>query len=228
MTHTHRSGVAGVGAAVLVLFGGGLWVACAPGSLPCEKQEWKMACAEQPGGGAGSGGSSGSGGGGGGSGGSSGSGGSTGGSGGSGAGGSGGGSGGPVTAQTVVQNCSMFDTLGKMDMFFEMRCGVDMACHAPNAPWTDFKTGSAFMRLLDTKPKIACTNGKLLDKANWQNSVLLFKVKNPGMCPPGTGTTLPGLMPPAETAQAINPKQPQLSAAEVACVEGFIKAATGN
>ena len=204
MKQNHQFRVAGVGTAIgAVMLGGLLFAACAPGKLPCEKDEWKEVCAlpdDRPSG--------------------------QGGSGGGGGGGGSGGSGGDVMAAGLNDNtaieCADFPTLKKMDDWFGMRCGVNTSCHATGAPWSDLKKEKVWERLstaggLEEKAKVSCAGGKLIDTETWSNSVIYAKSKMPVVCPSG-GT--PGLqMPPA----ALPPMMAPLSAGEIACLESFLK-----
>lgn len=209
MKDTHQIRVAGVGTAIGAVIFGALIASCAPGKLPCDKDEqWRMVCdAEDVGQG-------GSGGGGGGQGGASGMGG--------GPSGMGGAPSGEVTAATEI-DCAAYPTVGKMDDFFAMRCGVNATCHQNPVPWSDFKSADVFKRMLDIAPKASCTGGgKLIDKANWANSVVLLKTKTPVMCPPGA--TTPGtIMPPPNLPPMMDP----LSPAELTCLENFVKKVAG-
>jgi hypothetical protein len=216
MTHTQRRGVAGVGVAVGVI--GSLFLACAPGELPCGKAEWQTVCAERPAGGAGGSGA--------------GAGGSTGGSGG-GAGGTGGSSAFVATANTMVKDCAMFNTVGQADMFFKMRCGVEGGtCHvkAYDMIWQDFQSADVWNRFTKDptaqngprKAKAACVGGKLVDQDNWENSVLWAKTKSPVVCPPGTNV-IGVTMPPGNMMPMMNP----LTDPEKKCIEGFLKALAG-
>lgn len=192
---------------------------CKPGTI-CENDEYAELCAN-PQGGSGGGGSGGGGSGGGGSGG--------GGSGGGGSGGGGSGGGNPVNSNTAVADCpTEFNTLGKMDNFFAMRCGPDgSSCHLPafDVAWRDFKSADVWMRMSNPTTKTTvCAGSRIIDTRNWNNSLMLAKVKDPTTCPSGS-TGQAGLrMPPAN----MPPMMAVLSAAELKCLESFVRTATGN
>ena len=184
---------------------------CQPGTL-CDKEEYQEQCANPRGGSGGTGG------------------------GGSGGGGMGGNRDGGmettmkvVTRDTPVADCpTEYDTVGKMDNFFAMRCGPDgSTCHTPAlaTAWKDFKTADVWMRMREeTVRPTVCTGSRIIDTRNWANSLMLFKVKDPVACPPGS-TGQAGLrMPPAN----MPPMMDALSAAEIRCLESYLRAATGN
>jgi hypothetical protein len=202
------------GAAVLVV---GVWVlaACQAGELPCTKDdEWKAICAGSKASGGTGGGAAGSGGGGGG------------GSGGAmaDAGGTGGKPAGTLSKDTPIANCAAYPTVGKMDDFFSMRCGVNATCHGAGAPWTAMAGADVWMALKDAMPKIDCRMDKVVDSGDWAKSLVWVKTRSPG--PPACPT--PGgvagvLMPPAD----LPPKMPVLTADENTCLQGFLKAIAG-
>jgi hypothetical protein len=202
MKDTHQIRVAGVGTAIgAVIFGALLSSSCAPGKLPCDKDEAWMAVCNEPGEGQG-----GNGGGGGGMGGAP-----------SGMGGQAGG----ITAETVVMGCDAFNTVGKMDQFFAMRCGPEggATCHPTTMTiWQDMKSPEVWKRLADKPSKYACAGGKLIDIENWENSVVWRKVKAPVMCPSGG---MPFNVMPDKT---MPPMPDVLKADELACLEGYLKA----
>jgi hypothetical protein len=210
----------GVGLAVLASAAAAIVIAsCKPGTI-CDKPDYEELCANpQLGGTSGSVDSGGGGSGG------------RGGTGGGGSGGTGGGgSTGTVGPDTPVANCAQYNTLGKMDTFFAMRCGQDGLCHTGGGAnaWSDLKTAPVFMRMLNTAPKFVCKTQKMIDPADWQKSVILLKTQQEmPKCADGTaaGATT---MPPPESAQAgVAMKQAPLSAAEKTCIENFLRAATG-
>jgi len=143
-----------------------------------------------------------------------------------------------VNAATQVVDCPGYNTLGKMDLFFAMRCGGDALCHSAAIPWTDLKSPDVWRRMLDAWPRAACIGGapdvraKIIDRANWRNSVLLTKSQDPPACPSGTLPTSGQVgwpMPPSEENQGnLVPRQPPLTAEERLCIENFVRAATGN
>jgi hypothetical protein len=187
---------------------------CQPGKL-CDKDEYQELCENPQLGGTGGGGSGG---------------------GGTGGGGSGGNRDGGgmemlkvVTRDTPVADCpNEFNTVGKMDAFFKMRCGPDGSnCHTPAfaIAWRDFNTADVWMRMADPATKTAaCAGSRIIDNRNWASSLMLAKVKDPVACPPGS-TGAAGLrMPPPGMVPMMNP----LSADELKCLENFVRAATGN
>ncbi len=140
-----------------------------------------------------------------------------------------------VNAMTVVKNCAAYPTLGKMDGFFKMRCGVGVgaSCHGSIAAGTQF---AEVWKLIDKEPKVACDKAKtkLIDKANPQDSFILHKVKamadtkgKIGACPPGGGGDPGTFMPPPMGAPSYVAGT-ELSMDEVACIESFVKAAAGK
>jgi hypothetical protein len=192
----------------------GVWLlaGCQAGELPCTKdEEWKAICAgSKASGGSGGGGTA------------------TGGSGGGGAQGDAGGTGGmpaaTVNKDTPIANCSKYPTLGKMDDFFAMRCGVAVNCHNAMAPWTNMALTDSWMVLKDAVPKIDCKSDKIVDSTTWSKSLVWVKTRKPG--PPACPTTggIPGtIMPPPE----MMPKMDLLTADEDACLQGFLKAIAG-
>jgi hypothetical protein len=204
MTDTHQIRVAGVGTAIgAVIFGALLASSCAPGKLPCDKDdEWRAVCAIP---GEGQGGN----GGGGGMGGAPGMGGAT----------------GAVSAATTI-DCAAFPTLGDMDQFFSARCGLDNACHneVGGLAWKDLKKPGVWERMQMPTATFICAPGKLIDKADWTKSVLWTATRSPKTtCPTGM---IARLMPPQEGAN-ITPPQPILTAQENTCLENFLKAIAG-
>jgi hypothetical protein len=140
----------------------------------------------------------------------------------------------PAGANTAMR-CPTLDDLGKMDTFFAQRCGVDALCHGAGSPWTDLQSPEVFKRLLDARSRAACnvvgSDAKIIDKANWENSVLLVKTRETPVCPPGTMPSFgPGfpMPPPLRLQDALMPTQPPLTADERLCIESFVRAATGN
>ncbi len=135
--------------------------------------------------------------------------------------------GGAVNAATPVANCAQWPTLGDMDKFFAMRCGVNTTCHATGAVWTDMQKTGMWQRLItdaSSNAKVSCAGSKLANGGNWRDSVLWLKVQSPATCPGGTGAA--GLsMPPQMTYE---PKMAALNQAELNCLEGFLKAVTGK
>jgi hypothetical protein len=221
---SRRVRLVGGGAAFLFAAASGAgWLACQPGALDCAEEPGDCSEYRPAGVTAGGGGASGSGGTG--RGGSSGSGGAMGGS--SGSGGAAGSAGPTVTpmATTMVKACPKFATLKAADDFFKMRCGINAGCHATGAPWSDFSMPDVWMRMADAKPKFACTMGKMIDKANPANSLMLIKAKNMmPKCPAGTGSNEGTVMPPPGNVE----KQPALTVEEVTCIENFVMAASGR
>jgi hypothetical protein len=209
MKHASQQRTAGGGMAVGVLiFGSVFWLSCQPGELPCDQDQWQAICAGQTAGGAG---------------------------------GSttpppaaapGGGGAAPpsaappaaVTATTAVMDCAMWPTLGDMDKFFLMRCGVSASCHGTGALWTDMQKQGVWERFKTDKAKVSCMGSQLANPTSWSDSVIWRKTQSPAMCPGGSGSA--GLtMPPQMTYE---PKMPALSQAELKCLEGFLKAISGG
>jgi hypothetical protein len=187
---------------------------CQPGKL-CDKEEYTELCDNPQLGGTGGGGTGG------------------GGTGGGGAGGNRDGGGmealKTVTRDTPVADCpTEFNTVGKMDNFFAMRCGPDgSSCHLPafDIAWRDFKSADVWMRMAaDTTRTTVCAGSRIIDNRNWANSLMLAKVKDPVACPPGSTGNAGLRMPPANMAPMMDP----LSPAELKCLENFVRAATGN
>jgi hypothetical protein len=74
------------------------------------------------------------------------------------------------------------------------------------------------------KTKISCTGGSLVNADNWRDSVLWMKTQSPASCPPGAAN--PGLTMPPQ--MGYTPMMPSLNADEIGCLEGFLKAITGE
>jgi hypothetical protein len=212
MKKAPRKRVAGIGTAMgAVIFLGSMGLGCQPGTLPCDKPEWKSICESDGGGVTSSGGSSGSGG-------------TTGGMGGS--SGSGGGSGTPdaggggVTAATPIMNCSDFKTVGDMDKFFGMRCGEGATCHPTTAAATfgDLKSPDVFKRIV-TKSSLTCTGVKLADTSDYTKGLIWAKTEAMPKCPGGTS---------AAGAQMPSMPMMPLSATEKTCLENYLKALAGK
>ena len=187
---------------------------CQPGTLPCDKDpEWAAICKGDAsvtggGGGSGSGGSSGSGGG-------------T-----QNSGGSGGGGGGTTAkADTPLDNCSKYKTVGGMDEFFAMRCATSGSCHdaAGGGAWTNFKMPDVWMRLKDAPAKFSCKGDPIIDTKAWDKSAAWRKTRMPApvMCA-GTGLGMSVMPPPL-----IEPKMMELTSEENACLESFLKKMAG-
>jgi hypothetical protein len=205
------------GSAGVLVVAGLLLATCQAGELPCTKDdEWKAICAGSKASGGSGGGSGGSGG-------------STGGAGGSpsDAGGTGGKPAtGALTKDTPIPNCSMYPTLGKMDDFFAMRCGVANGCHneVGGSAWSNLKVTDAWMTLKNVTAKFSCKDDKLIDGTTWDKSVIWRKTRTPGppMCA-GSGLTM-SIMPPP----LLDPKMDALSADESTCLQNFLKAIAGT
>jgi hypothetical protein len=208
MKHASQQRTAGVGTVVgAVIFGSVLWLSCQPGELPCDSSpQWQEACAQMAG-----------------------------------APGTpppGAAPGGPpamsppppppVNAATPVMNCAQWPTVGDMDKFFAMRCGVNSICHGTNTVWTDMQKTGMWQRVIATdmnsKAKVSCAGGPLANGANWRESVLWTKVQSPATCPGGSG--VPGATMPPQ--MMYEPKMPLLNQSELNCLEGFLKAVTGK
>jgi hypothetical protein len=119
-------------------------------------------------------------------------------------------------------NCQQWPTLGDMDKFFANRCGVNATCHASGAPWTDMQKQGVWERFKTAgtdKAKFSCMGGQLVNTANWRESVIWTKTQTPATCAGGgtAGVTMP-------PQAGFEPKMPVLSAAELTCLEGFLKA----
>ncbi len=210
MNKAPQKRVAGVGTAVgAVIVGSILWIGCAPGALPCSKnQEWMDICKNVDGGGSAEGGTGGgnpaTGGGGGNA---------TGGSGGGGGGmGGGGGGGGGVTASTTVPNCDAYKTAKDMDKFFTMRCASPAGCH-DTAVAGNYKVENLWMVLPTMNAKSSCRESPLVDTADHAKSLLWLKVQDMPKCPNGSSG---GLKMPFGTQMA-------LSDSEKTCLENFLK-----
>ena len=209
MMHASQQRKAGVGMAAVgaLVLGSAFGLSCQPGDLPCDQSsEWRTLCDQAAGG-----------------------------TGGTAAptppatGGTGGSvamppAPGVVSAATAVMGCAQFDTVGKMDAFFAMRCGVSNLCHGAGTAWTSMPAQNAFEKFKTAKAAVSCSGGPLANAANWRESVLWTKTQTPAGCPPGSSS--PGLtMPPQMTFE---PKMAVLTAPEMACLEGYLKAITGN
>ena len=177
-----------------------VWLSCQPGELPCDDPAWQAVCNERSGGTGGTGGSMPMG---------------------------GTGGGGP-NAATAVANCSKWPTVGDMDKFFAMRCSAGASCHVTtSAPiWSDMQTAEVWRRLKDKKPITSCNGGKLISSTNWQESVIWAKVQ-PGTpaCPPGVSGS-PGITMPPQAG--FEPKLDPVSDEERTCLEGYLKALSGQ
>jgi hypothetical protein len=179
-----------------------LWVSCQPGELPCDSSpDWRAICGPGAGGTGGTGGM----------------------------GGAGGGGPGAPSAMTAVADCAKWPTLGDMDKFFGMRCAAGTSCHVTtSAPlWTDMQTKDVWQRLKDKKPITSCNAGALINSTNWRDSVLWMKVQPGGamaMCP--AGAMSPGATMPPQAG--FEPKLDPVSDEERKCLEGFLRAATGQ
>jgi hypothetical protein len=200
MKDTHQFRVAGVGTAIGAVMFGVLLASCAPGKLPCDKDEAWMAVCNEPG----EGGQGGGGGGGGGM----------------------GGSAGGLSEATAVANCAAYPTLGKMDEFFLARCGVgEGTCHSGVGAmiWKDLKMPKVWERLSTgtaSKAAAACATAQIIDTAAWDKSVIWLITRDPkGTCPDPT-KTIARTMPP----QDATPKLPLLTADESTCLENYLKA----
>ena len=213
MKQTHQFRVAGVGTAIGAVMIGSLWLACQPGTLPCDNPtpEWKDVCAlpDDPPPPSGTGGVSGM----------------------SGGGGGGAGMSGtpmPPTKDTPIPGCAKYPTLGKMDEFFATRCGSDGACHTtPGAAvWKDLKMPDIWDRMRTVKSSVDCGGAAMIDTTAWDKSLLWVITRSPkAPCP--NGGMIIRLMPPQEPANVM-PKEALLSADENTCLEGFLKVLAGK
>jgi hypothetical protein len=122
-----------------------------------------------------------------------------------------------------MTGCDQYKTVGAMDAFFAMRCGVSSLCHGAGTAWTTMPAQNAFERFKADKAKVSCGGAPLANATNWRESVVWTKTQMPAACPPGSAN--PGVtMPP----QSFEPKMPVLTAPEMACLEGYLKAITGK
>jgi hypothetical protein len=188
---------------------------CKPGTI-CDNPEYQGPC-EMP-----TGGTSGSGGG------------------GTGGGGTGGRDGGGMeamapAASTPVPDCpTEYNTLGKMDNFFAMRCGHENACHAMTGGnvWSDMKMPNVSGRFFNTPTKNVClsqaaADRRMLNADDWQAGMMLVKTRD-AMPKCKNGMTAGTIMPPPEAMQAAAMKQPPLTDAEKKCLESWIRVASGK
>jgi hypothetical protein len=195
MRHAPRGWKVGIGrAAAGMVLAGVFGSSCQPGELPCDKNaEWRALCDEANGGSGGTGGM--------------------------------GGNTGTANAMTVVADCTRWPTLGDMDKFFNNRCAAGTSCHVTaSAPlWTDMQTPEVWRRLRDKSPVTSCKSAKLIDPADWRNSVIWAKVQaGTTTCPPGATSAAGIAMPPQ---MGFEPKLEPVSAEELKCLEGFLRAA---
>jgi hypothetical protein len=223
MKKAPQTRVAGVGTALgAVIVGSVMWFGgCQPGQLPCDKDDWKAICTttSNPSSGSSTGGNSGN------SGGSSGS--NSGGSaGGSNSGGSNGGNadamppatGGKPNADTKVEGCGDYKTLGQMDTFFEKKCGSGTACHQANSVFGEFKGNKMWERGQTTKTKFDCMGTLLIDPSDATKGAFFLKINGDAKC-----GGAPLKMPPPNAT----PDQ-QLSGDEKTCLENYLKAIAGK
>jgi hypothetical protein len=208
MKKAPQTRVAGVGTAVgAVILGSVMWLGCQPGTLPCEKEDWKGICAQSS---AGAGGSTPSGN----------TGGSTGGTqGGSTGGASGGGNDAAPPADNMgarVVNCSNanWKTVKDMDKFFVAKCGTGNVCHV-SAAFGDYTQPEFYKKLLDKSyvSKFDCTGSPMADMGDTTKGVIWIKVQDNPDC--GGGKSGNGRMP--------MPPMPALSADEKSCLESYLK-----
>lgn len=204
MKKAPQTRVAGGGTAVgAVIFGSMVLLGCQPGTLPCEKDDWKGICAGNDAGintTAASGGTSGSP---------------------SGSGGAGGMVTTPkmISATTPVADCGTYKTLGDMDMFFEMKCGGGgSACHGANAPFGDFKGNSMWDRGRTTKTKFACMGTLLIDPADASKGAFFAKINGETRC-----GGMMGKMPPLNAMPA-----QMITADEKKCLETYLNTIAGK
>jgi hypothetical protein len=200
--------VAGVGTAVGAVMLGSFLAACAPGTL-CDKPGYEDECLTG-GSGGGTGGSGGS------------TGGSAGGSTGGSAGGSTGGSaGGGVGPGMPVANCVMAPTVGEVETkIIAVKCG-ETACHVPMGVFKpDLKTAGSWARLLDKVVEYSATKCKddvYIKKSDPLKSYFLSSVKD--AMPKCSDGRMGGVRMPFG--------KPPLSAEEITCIEGYVKALAG-
>jgi hypothetical protein len=217
MKKAPQTRVAGVGTAVgAVILGSVMWLGCQPGQLPCEKDDWKAICTttSNMGQGSSSGGTGGS------------SGGNTGGTTGGSTGGSSGGAdagtppatGGKPTADTKVDGCGNYKTLGEMDTFFEMKCGTGTACHNTGSVFGEFKGNKMWERGTTTKTKFDCKDTLLIDPSEAAKGAFFMKINADAKCG-GVPLKMP---PPNATADQM------ISGAEKTCLENYLKAIAGG
>jgi hypothetical protein len=185
----------------IALFTSVLAPACAPPDLPCTKDDtWKAICKETPVDSVrGAGGTSGS-------------------------GGSPSGSGGAMamdayppgpTAKTAVADCPAYPTLGDMDKFFQNRCANTGACHPSPQLFGDYKSPNVWERVTTMKTIGACGGSFFADPSgDHTKGVIWAKTQEKPTCPNGAsaGTRMP------------NPPAMALDAAEMKCLENFLKA----
>jgi hypothetical protein len=198
------SRVAGMGLAVGLLFAASVaGTSCSPGTLPPDFQPVVGSGGTAPTGG--TGGTSGSGGG-------------------NPTGGMGG-MAGSVTRDTKVASCSKFKTLGESDDYLKMRCGAGKgACHSTGAVWTNMDGPDTWKTFLMKNATLSCGGAKLIDSADWMNSLIVIKTSQAMPKCPGA-QAIPGDLMPSKLA---DPMQVALSADEVTCFQQLAKAASGN
>jgi hypothetical protein len=215
MKKAPQTRVAGVGTAVgAVILGSVMWLGCQPGQLPCDKDDWKAICTttSNMSSGSSTGGGTGS---------------NTGGTSGGSTGGSNGGgadaaappaAGGKPNADTKVEGCGDYKTLGQMDTFFEKKCGSGTVCHQANSVFGEFKGNKMWERGQTTKTKFDCMGTLLIDPSEAGKGAFFLKINGDAKCG-GVPLKMP---PPTATADQ------QLSGDEKTCLENYLKAIAGG
>ena len=130
-----------------------------------------------------------------------------------------------VNAATPLANCARWPNVGAMDGFFASRCGIAASCHGTGTAYTDLGSPFAWVRLPLATTKVSCKGAQVVDTRNWRNSAVWAKAQNPVACPPGS-TSAGGLTMPPQTTY--DPRTPALNFDEIRCIEGFLRAVTGN
>lgn len=199
--------VAGKATAVGAVMFFGFVAGCQPGTLPCEKPEWKEICALDGGSGpvTGMGGSNPG----------------TGGTMPAGTGGSG-----PTpgdVGERMIMNCSAYPKVKDMDTFFNMRCGgAEMTCHATEIFGTAYKDPKVYERIV-TKASVACPDLMLASKSDHTQGSIWAKTLDMPTCQGGknmgksAGTAMPSKKP---NEAMVMP----LTTDEKTCLENYLKA----
>lgn len=200
--------VAGKATAVGAVMFFGFVAGCQPGTLPCDKAEWKEICALDGGSGPVTG-----------------------------MGGSNPGTGGTMPAGTggtmqmgdvgarTIENCTKYSTVKAMDSFFLMRCGGEVAqCHQAALFGTEYKSEKVYERIVN-QTSTSCPDLTLASKTDYTQGSIWSKTLDPPVCQGGrnkdkpAGARMPSKMP---SEMMENP----LTAEEKTCLENYLKALT--
>lgn len=121
----------------------------------------------------------------------------------------------PPPGPTPLAGCAEHATVAAFEQgFLVRRCAQSEGCHvSSSALATDFESAQVTDRLLNTIPKGACKDDRLIDGGDHARSLMLVKTEPDPRCPTGAG----------EAGEQM-PLLDSLTAAERSCLRAYVEA----